>query len=889
MAAVVGVGRWEGWWALDYQAANRAQAGSLSTAKPAWRAAVVASLAKVTEWLFLFTLVILPLDVYLTLPGAQSGVFLSQALTIEATAMLVITLLVGKALGEATRLNLSWKDLLPLGFVLAAASLSVIFATSRSVAAKEWFKVLGFLCIYLLARAIRDMKGVRRLALMLMLGGFVIVLISGLLGYTSGLPDIPGVLLNIQRNSAAIPYSTVLRAEATFRYPNELAAYLLILLPLLLACVISAREFFERSSGFVVLMLGIYLLVLTYTRSALAAFAITVPILLYVVAGRRLALIGCVVIAVGAALLVIKGGVASSRIFSLLSLQTAGYSGRVAAWQWAWDAFIHHPLFGVGIGNLPLQPNAPVVSAALNLREIDAENLLLNVLAEMGIVGLAAVLYCFIGALRLVWHARQASAAWVDRAWNNGLFAVLCGLLLFGLADPVLVSGQITGILCAVVGLAGAVPVSESLTPPPQPTLEEKLSALKGKMVAMQGAPALQSRIVFLLNSPHLDSVQQHALNLATALWHRATPVLVVVPQHSPLLSALESRGVPCVDVDLGRRIGHRQDLFEIFSFLGRTSQQRSLHQLRLLAQSGPTMFVCPYLREQLLVTSRIGRQDNHVVWLLHSTPVFWLPRLFLRRLWVKRSGEVDAAVVFSQRLAHEATNLGLSAERLAVIPIAEHATPQDETASVYRSPDVILTCAPLDKYKGIQYLIGALPRVIQRRPRARLIIVGSGPDESALRDQVRDLGLESRVEFVGDTHASLRLLQQVSLFVYPTVDPAEVLPDIIIDALAIGTPVVASAIGSIPDVVVDRRTGALSLPGDEPSLAKAIITLLEDPASAQAMARAGREMMRFTRVSNTYAESFLHMMIQLDVSSQRETIRPTRRDATLEEEPRNV
>ncbi|MGO8947357.1 MAG: O-antigen ligase family protein, partial [Ktedonobacterales bacterium] len=407
---------------MHSRAADVLPAGIRAAAKRDWHATTVASLVLVTEWLFLLTVAVLPLDVYLTLPAGQNGIFLSQVLTAEAAAMLLLTLLAGRMLGHATGLRLTWGDLLPLGLVLAAASLSVIFATSRSVAIKDWLKVLGFLGIYVLARGFRDRRGIRRRALLLMLGGFVIVLISGLLGYTNGLPDIPEVLLNIHRSSAAIPYSTVLRAESTFRYPNELAAYLLIMLPFLLACIVSYPHWLERASGLVILILGVYLLVMTYTRSALVALAITLPILLYLLGGKRLGLIGVAAIAVGAAALALKGDVISSRIFSIFSLQTIGYSERVAAWRWAWDAFIHHPLFGVGIGNLTLQPHAPIINQELGLREIDAENLVLNVLAEMGICGLAAVLYCYAGALRMAWQARRASRTWIDRAWNNGLF-----------------------------------------------------------------------------------------------------------------------------------------------------------------------------------------------------------------------------------------------------------------------------------------------------------------------------------------------------------------------------------------------------------------------------------------------------------------------------------
>src|SRR5690242_2178352 len=109
---------------VSHQAAGVALDGAGATAQRDWRARAVGGLLLTAQWLFLLTIAFLPIDVYLTLPTQQTGVFLSQVLAIEAVGMLVVGLLAGKVLGRATGLQLAWKDLLPLGFVLAAAALS---------------------------------------------------------------------------------------------------------------------------------------------------------------------------------------------------------------------------------------------------------------------------------------------------------------------------------------------------------------------------------------------------------------------------------------------------------------------------------------------------------------------------------------------------------------------------------------------------------------------------------------------------------------------------------------------------------------------------------------------------------------------------------------------
>jgi glycosyltransferase involved in cell wall biosynthesis/O-antigen ligase len=850
---------------VDLQAADVAQAGTAATAVRDWRTTSVAGLVLVTRWLFLLAVAVLPLDVYLTVPAAQNGVFLSQVLTAEAAIALVVTVLAGRAFGQVTGLRMAWRDLVPLGMVLAAASFSVIFATSRSVAIKDWLKVLGFLGIYVLARAFRDTKGLRRQALLIMLAGFVVVLISGLLSYTTGLPDISGVLLNIHRSSAAIPFSTVLRAEATFRYPNELAAYLLIMLPFLLACVVTYPDQLERSAGIFIFLLGIYLLVLTYTRGALVAFAVTLPISLYLLAGRRLGVIGAVAVLLGVALVTLKGGVTGTRILSILSLGNSGYSERAAAWQWAWNAFVHHPLFGVGIGNLTLQPNAPYTNHALGLREIDAENLVLNVLAEMGIFGLGAVLYCLGGALRLAWRARELGGTWIDRVWNNGLFVALCALLIFGLGDPVLVSGQVTGLLCVAIGLAGVSPGKE-VQPGARRAIgpSERLGKLNDRVAAIEGAQALRSRVVFLINSPRSGIVQLQLVRLAAGLRQRGAGVLVIVPPKSPLLPTLESAGIPSLGVDLGVDLGRGGGIVGLLAWLDPLSRRRTARDVLTLAGAGPSIFVCPFLREQLLVTRWSLHQDTHTVWLLHSTPDFWVRRTLLRRHWTQQARQAGAILAVSPGVAEEARRLGLPAERIELTSGAWPEPPRD-TPGVERVPGLIVAMSPLTASEGIQYLIEALPRVLQRYSYVRLAIAGSGSNEPALRRQVQELGLERQVAFLGEVSERWGLLRQASLLVYPAVEPGDVLPSSILNALSVETPVVASAIGSIPDVVVDRRTGLLCWPGDVGSIAGAILTLLDHPDRAQAMGSAGREVARsYVAVRNGGAR-FLELLAEVE------------------------
>src|SRR5262249_51770720 len=176
--------------------------------------------------------------------------------------------------------------------------------------------------------------------------------------------------------------------------PNELASYLLLLLPLLLACTLKAPGVTQRFAYGTLVALGFWLLLLTYTRGALVALLLIVPLLLFLLGGKRLGFSGLLVLVVAVGVLALGAGAARQRLMSVFTSSDSGYTTRLAAWQWATTTFLHHPVLGVGMDNLPLQPDAPLTSVQQGLRQKDAENLALDGLRELGILGLRALVWC---------------------------------------------------------------------------------------------------------------------------------------------------------------------------------------------------------------------------------------------------------------------------------------------------------------------------------------------------------------------------------------------------------------------------------------------------------------------------------------------------------------
>lgn len=148
----------------------------------------------------------------------------------------------------------------------------------------------------------------------------------------------------------------------------------------------------------------------------------------------------------------------------------------------------------------------------------------------------------------------------------------------------------------------------------------------------------------------------------------------------------------------------------------------------------------------------------------------------------------------------------------------------------------VVLTAARLDTQKGHNYLLAAAALV----PEAEFVLAGDGQERSALEAQARRLGIGERVHFLGYRSDIPALLAEADLFVLPSL--YEGLPLSVLEAMAAGLPVIATAIGGTEEAIVHGETGLLVPPGDPAALARAIRLALSDADLARRIAAAGKE-----------------------------------------------
>jgi len=189
-------------------------------------------------------------------------------------------------------------------------------------------------------------------------------------------------------------------------------------------------------------------------------------------------------------------------------------------------------------------------------------------------------------------------------------------------------------------------------------------------------------------------------------------------------------------------------------------------------------------------------------------------------------------------------SHIGLPADKLVVIyngvelPAAPLASTIEVRAELGLPPGgpVIGAVSRLDPVKGVSVLIEAFAQVDE----VYLAVIGGGPERASLASLAGSLGVANHIRWTGHRRDVSRCLPAFDLFVQPSLH--EGLPNAVLEAMVAGLPVVATAVGGTPEVVVDGVTGLLVPPRDPDALAEAIACLLRDPDLRCKMGQMGRE-----------------------------------------------
>lgn len=157
-----------------------------------------------------------------------------------------------------------------------------------------------------------------------------------------------------------------------------------------------------------------------------------------------------------------------------------------------------------------------------------------------------------------------------------------------------------------------------------------------------------------------------------------------------------------------------------------------------------------------------------------------------------------------------------------------------------------LLCVGPLTRASGFDVAIDALAEIRGRIRTAELVIIGEGPERAALAAQAESLGIADAVDLRGSVPSSRlpAIVNQASLVVVPAREPISVSAISILGGQLL-RPVIASAIGGLPEVIEQEGNGLLVVPEDAAALAGAARRLLSDPGAAADLGRRGRTLAR--------------------------------------------
>jgi L-malate glycosyltransferase len=188
----------------------------------------------------------------------------------------------------------------------------------------------------------------------------------------------------------------------------------------------------------------------------------------------------------------------------------------------------------------------------------------------------------------------------------------------------------------------------------------------------------------------------------------------------------------------------------------------------------------------------------------------------------------------------------GVELPAAGAVPVPAAAVDLRDLIGVAPGASVVGTVAALAPHKDHATLLRAAVAVIAQRPDVHFVWVGEGECRAAIERQRAELGLESHVHLVGFRADALGLLAQFTIFALSSY--LEGLCTSLLDAQSLGVPIVATAVGGVPDVVEDGATGRLVPERDPEALARAILEALDHPeASRQWVERARASVRRFS------------------------------------------
>ena len=167
-----------------------------------------------------------------------------------------------------------------------------------------------------------------------------------------------------------------------------------------------------------------------------------------------------------------------------------------------------------------------------------------------------------------------------------------------------------------------------------------------------------------------------------------------------------------------------------------------------------------------------------------------------------------------------------------------------------------------LEKQKGIKYLVEAVPDILKRYSGLKVLIAGSGSEETSLKTLAHERGVRKNIDFLGFVKQPLEIIGQLDVFVLPSV--WEGFPYVLLEAMLLRKPIVATNIFGINEIIENEKSGILVKERNPKSIADAVVDLLAHRAKAQRLGRAARARLLRSYTANRTATQVLGLYFKL-------------------------
>lgn len=227
----------------------------------------------------------------------------------------------------------------------------------------------------------------------------------------------------------------------------------------------------------------------------------------------------------------------------------------------------------------------------------------------------------------------------------------------------------------------------------------------------------------------------------------------------------------------------------------------------------------------------------------------------------------VQQVVAVSQPIAGEMQRVGVPASRITVIPngldpapflASDNPTTRRNSRLALGLEDhhvVLAAIGSLTEEKGFDLLLASLPALRALTPDLKLLVIGDGPLRNELMQRAARLGVEEPVRFLGRRRDVPDLLACADIFVLPS--RREGLPMVLLEAMAAGKAIVATAVGEVPTVLANGG-GTCVAPDDSRALTDALAELVTDPARREALGGRAQSMLLARYTAAGMAEQYL-------------------------------